>query len=119
METKGMGLIIEIYRNAAEERDHSSNLPSDRHSRIFISNISGPFERRADMPAFKLVAHPHYPTAPILEPEEGKPDGFRGPMAGGNYAGSSDTRWTSAVRAITGIIGCDLVPIHDHFEEVQ
>jgi hypothetical protein len=109
-----MGLLLFVYRWAGRER--SDNI-SDAIDTICVVNVSGPFEPSSDAPAFRLIDS--YKGYPALVPVAPPPKGFRGPMAGRNYAGANNSDWVAAVSAITGgpAYGV-LVSIHDHFEEV-
>ena len=55
---------------------------------------------------------------PILVPKN-KPSGVIGPMAGGNYGASSDSRFSRAVKLATGCDFYGALPIHDRFETQQ
>ncbi len=112
-----MGLRVDIYRRAASEPRSEI---SDTVDHITVVNISGPDQPRDDAPAFRLEAHHHYREIPNLYPVDlASYEGMRGPMAGGNYAGTSDSRWHAALKKITGNGAIGLVSIHDRFEECE
>lgn len=82
-----------------------------------LPQVSQVFEPTAEEPAVILVpsALPNQ-YGPHLEPLEAPGDArIIGPMFGGNYAGSSDSRW-SALGELFGHGRLDLVAVHDRFE---
>jgi hypothetical protein len=112
-----MGLIVKVYRS---KHDATNGGLSSKYDDICIVNIDGPFKPSEDAAAFVLLEGPlGDPTLyPVLEVGDGayqqaKPQGFVGPMFGGNYAASSDGRFRDAV----GFYGA--VPIHDRFDSPQ
>jgi hypothetical protein len=108
-----MGQLVFIYRKTGQEL---SDAISDTADALVVVNIPGPFEPSEEAPAFRLIDA--YKGFPALIPVAPPPDGYRGPMAGGNYAGANHSDWIDAVIAITGgaAKGEVLVSIHDHFE---
>ena len=112
-----MGLRVEIYRQAGTDLGVEV---SDTVDHLTVVNIDGPDKPRDDAPAFTLERHHYYPEMPLLYPVDltGR-EGMRGPMVGGNYAGTSDSRWHSALKKITGNRACALIAIHDRFEVVE
>ena len=52
---------------------------------------------------------------PVLEPVH-QPSGLLGPMFGGNYGATSDSRFSEAIRMATGRDFYGALPIHDRFE---
>ena len=71
-------------------------------------------------PAMALVPSraPGYDPTPILVPLaliDNIPADSDGPMSGGNYAGSSDGRW-SALGKLFGVPALNLVAVHDRVE---
>lgn len=108
-----MPLQISIYQRVSSEGRPSS-------SKLTVMNVEGPDQPHDDAPPFSLVSHHYYVTRPVLYPINDCRDGFRGPMASGLYAGTSDPQWQRAVGKITGNDhGCDLVAVHDRFEEID
>jgi hypothetical protein len=108
-----MGMIVYVSRSA-EFGDCSLNGISASHNRLCVVNVDGPFEPSDDCPA--VVLKPSNLGArralPKLVPEE---DQDNWTMDGGNYAGTSDSRFCEAVERICGI-RADIVPIHDRIE---
>ena len=55
---------------------------------------------------------------PIIVPLAGGPAGSVGPMMGGNYAATSDSRLSELVEKVTGRRFYGALPIHDRYETV-
>lgn len=120
------GLVLDVYRNASGG-DFTNGGISAHAGRVTVTGVR--FMGRAmvslsSLPEDAQVSAPK-PEAPEvvlvvrthahgrwlhLEPAEGAPEGTVGLMMGGNFAGSSDSRWAE----LTG--GIDLVAIHDRSE---
>lgn len=80
------------------------------------------FEPSDDAPAVVLVPSriPGYDPTPHLIPlefAEALPDGRVGPMSGGNYAGSCDSRWSDLGKLFGVGLHLDLVAVHDRTED--
>jgi len=111
-----MGLVISVCREV-ETGDCTAGGISGRHGRLTVVNIDGPFDPTPDAPAVALIDG-HRPGDKILVPvisngvayQRVSPEGFTGPMFGGNFGATSDSRFGRA----TGIYGA--IPIHDRFE---
>jgi hypothetical protein len=110
-----MGLIVGVYRNPLG--DFTGSGISGRHLKLTVVNVDGPFDPTPDAPAVALLDGPlgTKRIVPVLgDNDEGwqmvEPDGYCGPMMGGNYAATSDGRWSRAV----GFYGA--VAIHDRYE---
>lgn len=117
-----MGLIVSVYRNAEKgmQADFTAGGLSSRYGALTVVNVDGPFDPTPERPAVALVDGPlgTKRLVPVLgSDEEGwqmvQPQGHVGPMMGGNYAGTSDSRWGRAV----GFYGA--VAIHDRYETVE
>jgi hypothetical protein len=113
-----MGLIVEIYRGSY----NSSANVFKNVSRLVITNLEGPFEPSAEMPAAimekgnlgTIIITPDMAFAQdngITEFDMSK--GLL--MYGGTYASTSDSRFHEKVRALGGT-GHVAIPIHDFFE---
>lgn len=122
-----MGLIVSVFEN--KELGNSSNGGiSSKYSSLTVVNIPGPFEPHPDRPAVLLHSHVRGVATLVPAVQTGnkwvpfKIPGVIGPMAGGSYAGSSDSRFGVAV---ANLLGCDmtsfygLIPIHDRFESEE
>jgi len=121
------GLMLDVYRRAAGGADCTNGGITAHAPHVVVtgiklnhnpvrsldlgSQVSSPSEVA---PEVTLVVRTH--TRGIwfhLEPAEGRAEGSVGLMAGGNYAGSSDSRWAE----LTG--GIDLVSVHDRNETAE
>jgi hypothetical protein len=113
-----MGLTVYVYRTATLG-DCTGGGISGRHAELTVVNIEGPSKPRPDAPAVALLdgAMGTKRLVPVLgSDEEGwqmvAPEGYVGPMMGGNYAASSDGRFRDAC----GFYGA--IPVHDRYETV-
>lgn len=104
-----MGIIVDVYRCA--DKDCSKDGISSRYSRLCVVNVDGPFEPCDDLPACRLEQGYVPNSAMIVIDGENR----RG-MFGGNYAGTSDSRFGEAVSKILGGARVNVVAIHDRFE---
>lgn len=113
-----MGLYVDVFTNG--RGDCTNGGVSSRFRELCVVNVDGPFDPKPDAPAVALVDGPSGTKRVVVvmdcaEPGEERewqqvtPGGSR-PMFGGNYAASSDGRWTREV----GFYGA--VAIHDRFE---
>jgi len=109
-----MGLTVSILRDPLG--DGTNGGVSSTPIRACVVNIPGPFEPDDRHPALILIDRGRY--GKVLYPAHKKdgrwtqltPSDKVGPMFGGNFAYSSDSRFGDAV----GFYGA--VPIHDRFE---
>lgn len=108
-----MGLIVNIYR---DEYDSHFNAFVGK-SGVTVVNIPGPFEPTVERPAALLTTNAL--GSPIIVPayvdsqgtyRELKREGVIGPMMGGTYAATSDSRFSEATKQYGA------VAIHDRFE---
>ena len=109
------GLRVHVFRNALGDSTNGGR--SANVKTVTVVNVDGPFAPTDDAPAFVLVTGPT--GVPILRPVDGPtdPEATIGPMAGGNIASTSDSRWTAAVTDIAGTRFAPTgVAIHDRFE---
>jgi hypothetical protein len=104
-----MGMIVYVYRDA-DGSDCTAGGISSKFNKLTIINVDGPFDPTPDAPAVVLENGPlnSMRIVPVF-----KPEGAVGPMFGGNYAASSDSR----VRDAIGFYGA--VAIHDRFESPE
>jgi len=105
-----MGMIVYVYRDTLG--DCTLNGISSSHDRLCVVNVDGPFEPSDDCPAVVLKPGNIPKALPKLVPEE---DEGHWVMMGGNYAGTSDSRFSRAVEAMCGV-HASIVPIHDRIE---
>lgn len=106
-----MGLILSVYRPADfGECDCTNGGISASHDRLTVTNVDGPFDPSPDAPAVYLEKGP-LGAIRLKSPTN---DG-RWTMFGGNYAGTSDSRFNDAVERLIGY-RAGVVPIHDRVE---
>lgn len=105
-------MIAYIYR-AAEMQDCTNGGMSSKVSRICLTNVPGPFAASNFYPAAQLLPG-HVPNSARIVFDDPETRG-REPMFGGNYAATSDSRFSDAVKKLTGA-NISIVPIHDRFE---
>lgn len=98
-----MGLRVSIYRS---DYDSALNVFSGLKN-VTVVNVDGPFDPMPDAPAARLSTNAL--GDPIIVPID-KPDGAIGPMMGGTFAHTSDSRFSAA----TKFYGA--VAIHDRYE---
>ncbi len=105
-----MGLIVSIYR---AEYDSTMNVFYGK-KQVTLINVEGPFEPTAEAPAAELVRG--YGKTAIIIPADNFTDGFQ--MMGGTYGATSDSRFSRAVEALTGVSHF-AVAIHDRRETAE
>lgn len=104
-----MGLILDLYRS-----DYDSTLNVFHGKRqVTVVNAAGPFDPTDDAPAALLATNAF--GNPIIVPAT-RPDGMAGPMDGGTYAATSDSRLRDAQVAVAGYAIYGGLPVHDRFE---
>lgn len=107
-----MGLTAYIYRSSLG--DCSNGGISGMVDRVTIVNVEGPAEPSAEAPAVLLVRGNVRNTAKVIVEGAGGPT-MVGPMMGGAYIASSDSRFCSAVEKLTGSRD-GAAPLHDRYE---
>lgn len=127
------GLSLKVYRSAAlgDCTNGGVTAQADRLTLVglLVDGKVEPLpqgcqvmEPGAEAPAVVLVPSraPGYDATPHLVPleliEGGLPPDHVGPMAGGNYAGSSDGRWSALGKLYGQNLVLDLVAVHDRVE---
>jgi len=105
-----MGLILSVYKD--DSSDCSNSGISSKHSRVCVVNASGPFEPSDEYPAVVLTEGPF--NSVNLVPVELIGSG-KWTMFGGNYAGTSDSRFSEAVEKMCGYRH-GMIKIHDRVE---
>jgi hypothetical protein len=98
-----MGLRVDIFRS---DYDSTLNTFNGRDS-VIVTNVEGPSFPTENETAAILSKNAF--GDPILIPDNGRMTDI-GPMFGGTYAATSDSRFGKA----TGVYGA--IPIHDRFE---
>jgi hypothetical protein len=109
-----MGMTVSVFRWGLG--DCTNGGVSAGVGSLCVVNVPGPFDPCPAMPAFELVEGPGGRGHAILRPVEAKKPGMVGPMFGGNYAETSDGRFTEALRDLTGAKFYGAVPIFDRYE---
>ena len=100
-----------------EDYDPTNGGASGRYDRILVVCPYGPDEvDGTEDNLFKAVSHKNsFGKTVVLEPYN-QPEGMCGPMFGGNYAASSDSRFCRTIESEYGGDFYGAVPIHDRFE---
>lgn len=105
---------ISVYVFRSSLGDCTNGGASGKFDTLYVEHPRGCFEvETSDERLFRV--EPNAFGHPVLIPEN-KPRKAIGPMAGGNYAASSDSRFEEAIRAVTGRGFYGAVAIHDRFE---
>ena len=131
--TEHKGLLVHVYRSALGGPDTTNGGVSAQHDGLTVVGFQRhddahwrPLEHQCQIftptelaPAAILVEsripHLYGPHLVPLDLIENPPEGHVGPMMGGNYAGSSDSRWGMLGSMFKGL-RLDVVPIHDRVE---
>ena len=109
-----MGLLVNVYKT--EGRDCTNGGVSSKWNikGLCLINVPGPFNPSEDYPAAQLVKQSFYfgDSVKIIPEEcEGKQT-----MMGGNYAATSDSRFSEMIEYFLGHSFYGAVPIHDRVE---
>lgn len=118
-----MGMIVSVLRNA-ELGDCTNGGITGKVSRLCVVNVEGPFEPREDMPAVMLVENAHSTCKIVPAEKVSGMDGHWRPikkwwMMGGNYATTSDSRFSKAVEKLLGHTFYGAVAVHDRTETAE
>ena len=122
-----MGLNVSFYREAVDPDswfpdgyDCSMNGESIRFPSCCVVNVPGPFEPGEKKPAMMLVddapcgkPYPKLVPAELVNGEWVRKPGWY--MFGGNYAGTSDSRYSKAVEDCGGS-RAGILPVFDRME---
>lgn len=107
------GLILNVLRSRSLGDCTNGGKTSTADSIVVVHpELAGPFEPTPERPHFKVVFRENY--GPYLAPVD-VPPGTVGPMFGGHFAYTSDSRW-SRFLAAKGLPGVTALPVHDRFE---
>lgn len=107
------GLLISIFKNPMYAKCSNGGISETNDQALVIGpGIPEIFEAH-ERPVLKLESH--VKGIARLVPIE-KPSGRAGPMMGGAFGHTSDSRFSEAVSALTGSRFYGAVPIHDRFE---
>lgn len=114
-----MGLLAFVAR-VARCGDCTNGGISSNHDQLCLVNVDGPFEPSDDCPAVMLDSHVLgcLRIVPAVKTEAGnwiiEPGGWY--MDGGNYASTSDSRFSAACNRLLGHRFYGAVAIHDRRE---
>jgi hypothetical protein len=106
-----MGLILNVFRSV-DGYDCSNNGISSNHKELCVSNVDGPFEPNEECPEVILEVGPFNSVRLVPASLKGSGLAF---MFGGNYAGTSDSRFADAVEKLCGY-SHNMIKIHDRVE---
>ena len=118
------GLRVDVYRRAGSTSDLTNGGISGSNDVLYVMNIPDGNIRNEDLNDDDVVAVLDRSGSPILVPAifrdgkwkpEHRPNQV-GPMHGGNFAQSCDSRWSSAVERLAGHRIYGAIAIHDRFE---
>lgn len=111
-----MGLLVNVFKTS--DVDCTNNGISSKVHGLCLVNVDGPFTPSKEYPAALLETH----RAGIVRivPAGRMPNGWIRAngwwMMGGNFANTSDSRFTNAVEKLTGQCFYGAVAIHDRQE---
>ena len=109
-----MGLIVSVYKDADSNYDCTMNGVTSRFTKLCVTNVDGPFDPCDEYPAAKLVKQTFgFGSSVKVIPEEAE---GKQTMMGGNYAATSDSRFSDKVEQMLGHHFYGAVPIHDRVE---
>ena len=119
-----MGMLVHVYRNPLG--DATNGGVSATESSFYVANVEGPFDAnptsetvlyldRGPMDSARLIPAVYNDLRDEWEPISTALGEWV--MFGGNYAGTSDSRFCEATGAITGS-RLDLVKIFDRVEKI-
>ncbi|UTC29087.1 hypothetical protein BAMBUS_00040 [Brevundimonas phage vB_BpoS-Bambus] len=121
-----MGLIVSIYRRCAADQpgdilkldsvDCTNGGVSSKVAQLTLVNVDGPFDPNPSRPAAYLVKGNVRGAVKIVPATDTGEMDTRWLMAGGNYAGTTDSRFNEAVERLGGPRFGGPVSVHDRFE---
>jgi hypothetical protein len=117
-----MGLIVSILEDKRIGNCSNGGVSSEKDS-LTLVNVEGPFEPDETRPAALLLKGNVPGVARVVPAVEVdgeykplRPPAGVGPMMGGAYVATSDSRFGQAVEKITGSRFYGAVALHDRFE---
>lgn len=108
-----MGMHVTVYRSARSDYDCTNGGASSYAKQLCLTNVDGPWEPTDEIPAAKLVARDIGGVVLSIVPDA-VADKWH--TFGGNYAATSDSRFSEACRKMSGHAWYGAVPIHDRVE---
>jgi hypothetical protein len=109
-----MGLHVSILRSDSHGNTSNGGVSSQASS-LTIINIDGPFEPTEDAPA-AILKEGRLGTVIVVPAETPNDDRVNGPMAGGAYVATSDSRFGAKLREMGQTNSYVAVPLHDRYE---
>jgi hypothetical protein len=109
-----MGLRASIYRDCSMQNCSNGGI-SAYADRVTVVNVPGPHEPTEDAPGVILQRGP-LGTVNAVPVDGGGPQ-MIGPMMGGCYIATSDSRFSEKVRSLGGSYGA--IALHDRYESVE
>lgn len=116
-ENRVVGMIVQVYRSNTGEHDCTAGGMTNHKTgvdQLCLINVAGPFMPTEDTPAALLAPGPLGSLRIVPACPRWEFGGCR--MFGGNFAYTSDSRFTNAVREMTNSDHAGPVAIHDRFE---
>lgn len=113
---KVKALSLDVYANPLYRKCANGGW-TEEHDELYVACHEGPWEVDEDDPAlFVLELGPlgSIHLAPAV-----KREGVAGPMMGGSYAGTCDSRFSRMVEALTGHPWHGAVAVHDRYESQE
>lgn len=107
------GLLVNIYKTAGQECSNGGVSAYADRAILIGEGIPQIFSAATGQPILKLVKGNLSGTVKIVPLEQ--PAGKCGPMFGGAYVATSDSRFSEVVEKICGT-RFGAVPLHDRFE---
>lgn len=108
------GLLISIFKNPMYAKCSNGGISETNDRALVIGPGIPEIFEAGELPVLKLESH--YRGIARLVPID-KPSGRAGPMMGGAFGYTSDSRFSEAVELLTGAEDFyGAVPIHDRFE---
>ena len=106
-----MGILVHVLRSSLG--DSTANGVSKFQDQFVVGNTEGPFHPTGSEEALYLKVN-HGNTIKLVTQRE--IDTGETAMAGGNYASTSDSRFTAAIEKLIGYRFYGAVAIHDRYE---
>lgn len=118
-----MGIVAYIYKEKG--LSFSNGGASSKYDKLTLVNVGGPFDPSEDAPAALLLPNALGSAKVVMAVKQGnawvpyKPASGVGPMFGGTYVASSDSRFSEGVADILGRGFYGAVPLHDRYESQE
>jgi len=115
-----MGMLVNVYKTSYGDdplgcTDCTNGGISSKTNTLCVTNVDGPFSPSDKHPAAVLVMAEPIGGRKILRIEPADADG-KWTMFGGNYGGTSDSRFGEKCRELLGQSWYGAVAIHDRIE---